>query len=292
MKVSVIVPTKDRGPAISETLDSLLRLEFPAGEYEIVVVDNCSAVEYRRLLEEYQKSFGGRIRCVREEELGLSHARNCGIRNSTGDVIAFTDDDAVVPPYWLAHLVKPFHDDPGVFAVGGKVVARFTTPPPDWLDGRLAKYISSFDKGDHQMLLEYNEYPRGVNMAFRREAFEECGMFLRCLGRKGASLLSYEEIEICYRISRAGHKVAYAPYAEVYHLIRGDRLSRDWFAKRFYWQGRSEGLFELIHFGKRHVLGAFWRHVVLSVRGDALDRRYHRGFLASTALGVMRRRFV
>lgn len=288
MRVSVVIATKDRGPVISKTLESLLMLEYSEGQYEIVLVDNCSTPENRQYLLDYQKAFPDKIRYVREERIGLSNARNCGIHNSKGEIIIFTDDDVVAPVYWLKNLVKLFEEDPEIYAAGGKVVAQFITPPPDWIDKRFSMYLSSFDKGNQLMDLKYNDYPRGVNMAFRREAFDECGYFLDCFGRKGDSLMSYEEIELCFRIEKAGHRIVYAPDAEVYHLIRGDRLSREWFESRSYWQGRSEGLFESMHFGRLFIIKNLAHRIKFNIQGDLFDRFFLKGFVTSFFKNILK----
>lgn len=290
MKVSVILPTKDRGPAISETIDSLLNLDFPISDREIVIVDNLSNPENQQHLKSFADRFPEQIKYVREEKLGLCNARNCGIEHSSGELIVFLDDDAVVPNYWLTNLIKPF-DNPKVYAAGGKVIAKFTSPPPDWIDKRFGMYISNFDRGEETAELFYNEYPRGANMIFRRTAFDKCGLFLDCFDRKGNSLMSYGDIEMCYRVDQAGLSVMYIPDAEIYHLIRGDRLNIEWFKKRFYWQGRSEGLFELIHYGRNHILKTFWFHFKKSIKGDPYDQLHHRGFLTSALLNFFRQKF-
>ncbi len=284
MKASIVLPTKDRGPAIAETLESLLQLDFDPAEHEILIVDNLSAPPNQRLLMEFAQQHGDRARYVREEKLGLNNARNCGIQHSRGDILVFLDDDAIVPSHWLRRIVAAFERDPQAYALGSKVIAQFTSPPPAWIDERLGLYISNFDRGEAPLQLWYNEYPRGANMAFRRSAFEACGLFRDCFDRKGKSLMSYGDIEMCYRIEQAGFRVMYIPDAEVYHLIRGDRLNEAWFERRFYWQGRSEGLFEFLHFGRRHVLKRLPHHLKRALRGDRYDRLHHQGFLTAIAL--------
>jgi len=292
MRASVLLPTKDRGPAIEATIRSLLDQEFPADEYEIVVVDNRSTAENQTQLQGFAREFPDRIRYLREEKLGLNNARNCGIHGSTGDIVVFLDDDAVPQRHWLTNIVRAFDADPEVYALGSKIIARFTTAAPDWIDARLDLFLSSFDRGEEIEQLHYNDYPRGANMAFRRQAFVECGEFLDCFDRKGDSLMSYGEIEICYRIDRAGHKVIYIPDAEVDHMIRGDRLTPGWFDRRFYWQGRSEGLFERMHFGILRVLRKLPCHVVFSFfGGDRFSRQRHRGFVGAAAGNLFRTRF-
>jgi len=276
---------------MAATIESLLQQDFPADAYEIVLVDNRSDPEYSDGLRQFASAHD-RCRYVREDRLGLNNARNTGIHNSRGAILAFVDDDVVAPRHWLVNLVRAFDADENVYAVGSKVIGRFTTPPPAWIDRRLGMYISNFDRGDQPEKLFYNEYPRGANMAIRRAAFDRCGLFLDCFDRKGRSLMSYGDIEICYRIDRAGYTVLYVPDAEVDHLIRGDRLSEAWFRRRFYWQGRSEGLFELLHFGRRHVMQRLGNHLRRAVSGgDEYDRLYHYGHVVAAARNFLRRTF-
>ena len=95
-------------------------------------------------------------------------------------------------------------------------------------------------------------------------------------------MMSYEEIELCYRIEKGGNNILYIPNAEIEHLIRIDRINVPWFYRRFYWQGRSEGLFELIHFGRPYVLKKLFLHLKKGITGsDEFARRYHRGHVVS-----------
>ncbi|MCA1904818.1 MAG: glycosyltransferase [Cyanobacteria bacterium KgW148] len=279
---SIVIATKDRGAEIIATIDSVLALDYD--RFEVILVDNCSAPPNQQILLDLQQQHPDRLVYVRENKLGLSNARNCGIDHSKGEFILFLDDDAIVPPHWLKVMIQTFQNYPDAYALGGKVIAQFTTPAPEWLDKRLGLYISNFDHGDQVIPLKYNEYPRGVNMAFRREVFHRVGYFLDCFGRKGKSLMGYEEIELCYRLEQQGLGILYVPYAEVYHCIRGDRLNYEWFKQRFYWQGRSEGLFEIIHFGKDHIWRNLKSHLKQAIKGDKLDQQFHRGFL--TAIGL------
>lgn len=291
MKASVILPTKDRGVLIEKTINSLLSLDFPIADFEILLIDNLSSPDNQLHLQSLQAKYPEQIRYIRENKLGLNNARNCGIANAQGEILVFLDDDALVPSYWLTNILKYFAQDAQVYALGSKVIAQFTSPAPDWIDQRLGLYISNFDRGEQAEKLFYNEYPRGANMAFRREAFSKFGLFRDCFDRKGKSLMSYGDIEMCYRLDHGGYTVLYVPDAEVLHLIRGDRLNEAWFQKRFYWQGRSEGLFELLHYGRRYVLKKFPEHWRKSWEGDPFDQLLHRGFVDATLLNFLRLSF-
>jgi GT2 family glycosyltransferase len=248
MQASVIVCTHNRESLISGCIEDLLVVDFPPREFEIVVVDNGSTDNTREQVLKLVRRNAGRVHYVHEGEIGLSAARNAGLRHARGEIIAMIDDDARPDPGWLKALVTAY-DRKEVWCAGGKVFADYQGRWPGWLAPEMLSYLSLFDLGDRSLELTYSNYPRGVNTSFRRQAFERVGVFSTAFGRKGNSLISYEEVELCYRIEEAGGKILYVPDAVVHHLIPIKRLSKDWFLERFYWQGRSEARFDLIHKG-------------------------------------------
>lgn len=292
MRISVILPTKDRGPEIDLTLEALLAQDLPRPDYEVVIVDNASSQENARALQDWAARHPDVLRYVPEPEPGLNLARNAGIANARGDVLAFLDDDAIPAPHWLTELLRAFDAHPAAFAVGGRIVSKFTSAAPDWLDDRFANYLSDFDRGDRIRTLHFDDYPRGANMAFRKQAFAECGPFAPCLDRRGDLLLSSGDIEMCYRVEQSGHDVLYVPAADVQHLIRGDRLSFEWFVRRSYWQGRSQALFERMHYGRFHLLRKLpYRLLRTLVSADRYRRALHRGLCGGTWRHVLQSRF-
>ncbi len=247
LRASVVVCTRNRSTLLVEACELMLAMEFPPSDWELLVVDNGSTDDTVAVAEQLVARHPTQVRLVEEAELGLSAARNAGIRHAHGTVIAFIDDDAFPEIAWLGRLVAAL--DSGAMAAGGAVRPRFETPPPAWLDDRYLPYLTAWDPGDHQINLVYNEYPRGANIAFRREAFERYGVFSTHLGRKGGSLLSGEETEICLRLERGGETVLYVPGASVDHVIHGDRITPEWLVARFGAQGRSEAIIHWMHGG-------------------------------------------
>ena len=223
LSVSVVVCTRDRPEPLERCLGSLQQLT-PAPQ-EIVVVDNASRSSAVRDLVEGTRG----VRYVAEPRPGLSVARNTGIRSTVGEVVAFTDDDVVVEPHWIARLQRAF-DDPRVLAVTGLVL-------PAELETE-AQYMfqhghSGFGWGFRPLLYDEAFFarmkPRGVpvwhvgagaNMAFRREAFRHTGLFDERLGA-GASGCS-EDSEMWYRVLAEGWHCRYEPTAVVHHYHRGD----------------------------------------------------------------------
>jgi GT2 family glycosyltransferase len=248
------VCTHNRGPLIERTLESLVDQDFSPAAFEIVVVDNASSDTTPALLQTMCKRHPKLIRVVREPVLGLSRARNRGIQESFGNVIAFTDDDARVDAHWLRALVEACERSE-VACAGGPVRPSLETGSlPTWLPASFLPYLALFDKGPDEVELSYNEYPRGVNIAFPRTSFQAVGLFSTAFGRKGRRLLSYEEIELCYRLERLGRRILYIPAAVVHHVVDPERLTIPWFQRRFYWQGKSEAYFDLVHRGRGFVV--------------------------------------
>jgi hypothetical protein len=101
--VSVIVSTRDRPERIQICLRALLALDYP--QYEINVVDNAPSTS--ATVDFIRQTYRGvpQVRYIREDRAGLSWARNCGMMAARGEILAFTDDDVVIDPYWLFELV-------------------------------------------------------------------------------------------------------------------------------------------------------------------------------------------
>jgi len=107
-QVSVIIPTYNRAGCLREAVDSVLAQEFRG--FELIVVDDGSTDETPQLLREY----GSSIRMLRQENRGVSAARNAGIAASRGELIAFLDSDDAWLPGKLARQVEFFRQNPEI----------------------------------------------------------------------------------------------------------------------------------------------------------------------------------
>jgi glycosyltransferase involved in cell wall biosynthesis len=245
---TVVVCTRNRSARLVEACESMLAMDYPADRWHLLVVDNRSTDDTPEVARRLAEAHPGRVRLIEEPEIGLSAARNAGIRAAEGEVIAFIDDDAFPVPGWLATVAEAL-TRPGVMAVGGPVEPLFQGELPPWFLDRYLPYLTVWDRGDREQELTYNEYPRGANMAFHRDALDRFGTFSTRLGRKGRSLLSCEELELCLRIERGGGRVLYLPAAHARHRVEVDRLVPGWIVRRFGAQGRSEAIIDWRHGG-------------------------------------------
>ena len=242
MTFSVVIATFNRSADLAATLASLAGLR-PRGEWEVIVVDNNSTDGTRAVVETAAASFPVPLRYVFEREQGRSPALNAGIRLAAGDVIVTTDDDVRVDPDWLdraADGLERLHCD----YVGGRVLPIWGAAPPAWLPNRGGKHwavIALLDYGAEP--IEFGaRVPLGVNMAFRREAFERAGLFDPGTGRKAGTLLGQEVREWCIRARAAGLRGFYVPELAVRHIIPASRLNKAYFRRWFYWRGISRAM--------------------------------------------------
>lgn len=230
--VSVVICTRDRPEQLAQCLRSLQNLSQPP--HQILVVDNAPTSDATRQLVAQMPD----IQYVLEPRPGLSVARNTGIRHSTGDLIAFTDDDVSVHPDWITRLQQSFQDSK-VMAVTGLVLPGELETEAQLI---FEKGFGGFTQGYHPLTFDTQFFeemkPQGVpvwdigagaNMAFRRKAFELVGDFDERLGA-GASGCS-EDSEFWYRLLAEGWVCRYEPTAVVYHYHRSnlDRLKHQMF---------------------------------------------------------------
>jgi GT2 family glycosyltransferase len=233
--VSVVVPTARRPQRIDTCLTSLQQLRY--ANLEIIIVDNAPDDPRTKAMVEGRALDDRRVRYVAEPLQGSSVARNRGVAEARGEILAFTDDDAVVDAGWVAWLMEPFLSDPGVGVVTGLVLpARLDTP-----EQRSFEEFSGFGKGfaprlfdctdhraDERLLYPYwgAVFGSGNNMAFRRGVLEEIDGFDPALGA-GSRALAGEDVESFSHAILAGARLAYEPHAVCWHDHRADAAAFD-----------------------------------------------------------------
>lgn len=218
LSVSVIVCTRDRPDELERCLASLVALDAPA--HEIIVVDNSPATDAAR---EACERFA--VRYVLEPLPGQSRARNRGIACATGDVIAFTDDDCVTDPAWLARLGVELADQ-RVMAVTGIVCPLELETAAQYLFEQHGGFRRGFRRRVLDGLLVDGATTAGLagagaNMAFRRCVFDEVGGFAEWLG-PGTPARSADDNDLFCRVLDAGYKIVYDPAQLVWHRHRSD----------------------------------------------------------------------
>jgi len=222
-------------------VDSLLNQSHK--EMEIIIVVDGNEELYQRLMEDY--ALQDKIEVVAlKENVGLSAARNAGIRAARGDAIAFFDDDAVAEKRWVQNLVD-IYQNLDASAVGGKILPIWLSPPPDYFPDEVGWLVGIPQAGVAEEKVTEVRNTFGSNMSFRRDVFQKVGLFNEKIGfaNRGASYMQGEEAEFTLRMKRGlGKGIIYNPEAVVYHKIPEARTKPRTLLRRAFYQGYSKAL--------------------------------------------------
>src|SRR6266487_1430225 len=222
--VSVIVPTRDRPERIQLCLQALLALHYP--QYEIIVVDNAPSTS--ATADFIQQSYRNepQVRYVCENRPGGSWARNRGIMEARGEILAFTDDDIVVDANWLVELVRAFSLADNVACVTGLLLPlELETPAQFWLE-EYGGFSMGFNRRVFDMMKNHPQTPMhpyttgqfgsGASMAFTSAFLRRVGGFDPALG-PGSPARGGEELALFFQTVTQGYKLVYEPASVAYH---------------------------------------------------------------------------
>lgn len=236
--VSVVVSTytTERLHDVVRCISSLKEQTFPPVEI-ILVLDPCE-----RLVEFYKSHVPPDVRVITSDNAGLSHARNAGVKDARGEIVAFIDDDATADKKWLESLIRNYKD-PKVMGVGGLIKAAWEGKRPSWFPEELDWIVGCSYKGLPNKRSTIRN-PIGCNMSFRKTVFEKVGYFRSDIGRLGKKLLASEETEFSIRVLRKipYSKIIYEPSALVYHRVNRSRESLKHVWRRSFYEGVSKAL--------------------------------------------------
>jgi len=237
--VTVLVPTYRRPEGLRRLLAAVADEDAPF-TWEVVIVDNDSAASARAVVAELTPRFSVPLRYVVEDVTGAVHARNRGIREAAGRVLAMLDDDVVPQRGWLAEVCAPVLAGTAVGA-GGTVMLDPGVPRPAWLDEEgLGGYLTAHSLGPEPRALSADEIVVTANAAFDRTAVESVGGFDPTYGPRGRVQIVADDAYLVRQLMRAGGVIQWVPDAVVVHDLPPQRLTRRYLMKRAYWQGRSD----------------------------------------------------
>lgn len=228
---------------LKEAVDSLVHQSYKVTEI-MVVVDGDQA-----LADKISTAYANHenVKVIKTEKgLSITQARNVGIRAATGDIIAFTDDDAVPEENWVERLVDTYQKT-NALAVGGKILPIWLSGKPEHLPAELYWLVGVTHAGFAEERVTEVRDAFGPNMSFKRAVFETVGYFNENLGFAGrrTSYIQGEEPEFGLRMkNKLGRGVTYNPEAVVYHKVPPSKLKFGVLLKRSFYQGYSKALIE------------------------------------------------
>lgn len=292
--VTVVVCTRDRADELAGCLEALRHLQYPS--FDVLVVDNASRDDRTRATAERAA-----VGYTHEPQPGLDRARNRGLVEATGAIVAFTDDDARPEPGWLKGVVRGLAS-PEVVAVTGLVL-----PAELETDAQLLfeDVYGGMGKGFDLRLVSGRERPAplapeaigtGCNMAYRRNTLLALGGFDPALD-VGTPTGGGGDLDAFLRVLESGGTIAYRPDAVVRHLHRrGDDALR----RQIFDNGRAYSAVLFAAFlrergrGRVRVVGRYWRWLAAwharriarrLARREQLPMRFLLAELSGAALG-------
>jgi glycosyltransferase involved in cell wall biosynthesis len=229
-RFTVLICTHNRCKVLADALRSQAPVRPPAGcEVELIVVDNASTDRTAEVVQDFAKSVPFPVRYLHEQRLGHSFALNTGVGAATGDVIAFTDDDAFPAPHWLEALHESFVQRGADWAFG-PTRPRWEGRAPAFFGPETRNLFAILDYGSEPFVVTSVDRPFiGVNHACRRAALDRVGRYREDLGGFGQKGCAGNDEDLFRRTLRAGLRIVYTPEAWVEHFIPEPRCRRAYY---------------------------------------------------------------
>lgn len=202
--ITVIVPAYNSESTIALCIESLLNQNYPKERYEIIIVDNNSKDKTATIIKRYP------VKYLLEDKIQTAYAaRNTGIRNSRGEIIACTDSDCVADKNWILEGIKPFKDTM-IVGVGGKIL-------PFQAETYIEKYHERMQIFNQERFLSDANlekrmgYIAGGNAFYRKFIFDEIGLF-------NEQWVGGGDNDLSFRIQKmTRYNLYYKPEAIVFH---------------------------------------------------------------------------
>lgn len=248
---SIIICTFNGGSTIESCLRSMEKLRYPS-EYEIIVVDDGSTDNTQEILSRFPS-----VRNIRQQNRGLSHARNVGMEAARGEIVVYTDSDCEADEDWLYYLALEL--------VRGKYVGmggpNLIPDEGSWV----ADCVGISPGGPTHVMIDDREaeHVPGCNMAFYKWALKLINGFDPQFRKAG------DDVDVIWRLQDLGYAIGFAPAAQVWHYRR-NTVKAYLNQQRGY--GQAEAMLKFKHPDHFNVLGAsHWRGKIYG--GDGIGIR-------------------
>lgn len=244
LKLSVIIPTRNRSTYLRGTLESITAQTLGQEDFEVIVIDNGSTDDTKEVTNSFKSSIKNLVYHY-DERPGLHVGRHAGLKLAQSDILVYADDDIIAFPSWLKSICESFEDS-SVVLVGGKDLPKYEANPPFWVKEKWYKLCEFGHCMFELSLIDFGEaikeispsYVFGCNFAIRKEILKETKGF-------HPDGMPFEKIEyrgdgesfVSRYIKQNGLKTIYNPGASVYHIVTKDRMTLDYFKKRAFCEG-------------------------------------------------------
>ncbi|HLE49165.1 MAG TPA: glycosyltransferase [Patescibacteria group bacterium] len=249
MHFSIVIPTRNRCLFLESLLKNISRLEYDKNKIELIVVDNRSIDDTRKIVKIFIKNNPKLTTYyLYKAEIGPSYARNSGIKKAKFSHVVCIDDDVLIEKDLLLRLASIFERHPKAALVGGKNIA--ISP----YNKRLEYFMKLLNKDvwvfAHTVRkeksvseLQYPDMLMSACICINRNVFD--GFFSENFGREyGNFMIFAEDTELCFRLILEGKIVIYDPSLVSKHVISENKLTFKYILKRFYQTGVEQRILD------------------------------------------------
>jgi GT2 family glycosyltransferase len=236
--ISVVICCHNSAAVLPPTLAHLAAQAVdPSVVWEVLIVDNASTDGTAEVaMRLWPAAASAPLRVVREDRLGLMHARERGIAESTGDIVAFVDDDNWMCPEWVQTVRECMRQHPAIGALGSVVEPEFEIPAPPWF-ARVSSLYAVGPEGKPAGDVTTTHMLCGAGLSVRRQAMTDIrdkGFRPIGVGRQGRGFGAGEDIEMTYALRLCGWRLWVDPRLRVRHFLPARRLRWDYARKLAY----------------------------------------------------------
>lgn len=233
--ITVIVCTYNRADLLINCLSSLERQSLNKNLYEVLIIDNNSTDETKKIVEIFTKK-NNNFKYLFESTPGKSFASNSGWKNAKGKYIAFLDDDARALKDWLEMLYLFSINNQDINVFGGPYTRFSIKNLPNWFPPE----YGILNLGNENRIINIGkEWITGTNMVFKKELLKKFNGFSTELGPMGEKMSYGEETNLLSRINKEGIPIYYVHNMLVEHLVADYKMNLKWLLKSSYLNGVS-----------------------------------------------------
>ncbi|NDC79766.1 MAG: glycosyltransferase [Verrucomicrobia bacterium] len=262
-KVSVVVCSYNGAATLRGCLEALQKVDYP--DFEVILVDDGSKDSTQSIVADFPL-----VKNILQPNRGLSAARNVGLQAAAGEIVAYTDSDCMPDSDWLYFLVSSLLHS-SYAAVGGPNL----NPPAQ---GPVPAAVAACPGAPTHVLLSDTEAEHipGCNMAYWRSVLEEIGGFDPEFRTAG------DDVDLCWRLMQAGHKIGFSPSALVWHHRR---FTMQAYFRQQKGYGEAEAMLRFKHMQYFDPQGsARWKGVIYGL--PRFERVFHRPIIYHGIFGT------
>lgn len=236
--LTVLMATYNGARTLPTVLDAYCRLEPPPGGWKLIIVDNGSTDTTRDVINAFAHKLP--LTYLFEPKRGKNRALNTGLSHTAGDLIVFTDDDAVPHSDWLSQMRLAADSQPSFSIFGGVILPRWEVNPEPWIMDWVPLTVT--------YALTDDSWPEGLttptrvfepNSAYRAHIFEAGHSFDPTIGPCGSNYAMGSGSEFHPRLMKSGFTAWHCKRAIVEHTIRKWQMEKAWVLGRAFRYGRG-----------------------------------------------------